>query len=405
MSSFARTFLIAAALCLCAPHAQAASQVDEEAALTDAERSVVRVSIIERTETGLRLVSYGSGFVVAPGVVATNFHVISKTLDDANALRSNMRVLVTPTPGSGAKAAAAEPRWFVSASDLALLTAPDLTAPPLPIARDLPGKTDRVRALGYPGQTDDMLRLSADEILQSQPPYPTTGQIALLSDRAVGGQAISTIFHTASISRGNSGGPLVDACGRLIGVNTWAGGSRVEENGYVAAAGSHFVATRRENLTQLLADAAIAVTVDAEPCALGGVGSTAEVEQKLSTLDTQLAQAQREVAETQRENAAVLREARETRQNTLNIAIGALAAVAVALVFLWRRGRPSKVPQHIPPQHLPPMDVPLQQESPAAVQKLDGARAPLRLSTPMLAVVLLVAVVAVLIVASTLTWR
>jgi len=395
MSSFTRTILVASTLLLCAFEARAASQTDEEAALADAERSVVRVSIIERTEAGLRLVSYGSGFIVAPGVVATNFHVISDTLDDAKAMRSNMRILVTPTPQSGGKAVPAEPRWFVSAADLALLMAPDLTAPPLPIALDLPGKTDRVRALGYPGKADDMLSLTADEIIQPRAPYATTGQIALLSDRAVGGLAVSTIFHTASISRGNSGGPLVDACGRLIGVNTWAGGAQVDENGYVAASGSQFVATRQENLTRLLADAAVAVNVDEAPCALGGAGSNPEVDQKLAALNDQLAQAQHKVAETQQENEAALREARKTRESTLKIAIGTLAAGAAASAFFWLRGRPSRFPQR--PHGW-------QGDAAAPGRPGEAQRRP-RLSKPMILAIVLAVTAAVLIVASTLTWR
>src|SRR3546814_1286076 len=36
--------------------------------------------------------------------------------------------------------------------------------------------------------------------------------------RAVDGVAM--LVHTAKISRGNSGGPLVDQCGRIVGINS-----------------------------------------------------------------------------------------------------------------------------------------------------------------------------------------
>ncbi len=34
-------------------------------------------------------------------------------------------------------------------------------------------------------------------------------------------QGAPVVIHTAAINRGNSGGPLADRCGRIVGVNTF----------------------------------------------------------------------------------------------------------------------------------------------------------------------------------------
>ena len=53
------------------------------------------------------------------------------------------------------------------------------------IADTQPGKEATVRALGYPGVTDEVRKLPLTEILRPQEPYVTPGSIALFSaDRA-----------------------------------------------------------------------------------------------------------------------------------------------------------------------------------------------------------------------------
>jgi serine protease Do len=67
----------------------------------------------------------------------------------------------------------------------------------------------RVVTLGYPGNFSD------------QPTLQTTdGQISAMGVDWTDGGYPDLIQHTATINHGNSGGPLVDLEGRLVGVNT-----------------------------------------------------------------------------------------------------------------------------------------------------------------------------------------
>ena len=46
----------------------------------------------------------------------------------------------------------------------------------------------------------------------------SAGEVSVVQVRSSG---LPVIIHTALISHGNSGGPLVDLCGRVVGINTW----------------------------------------------------------------------------------------------------------------------------------------------------------------------------------------
>ena len=71
-------------------------------------------------------------------------------------------------------------------------------------------------ALGYPGNVDLATARSAADFITPQSPVRSQGGYAGL--RML--QGTSVLLHTASIARGNSGGPLLDRCGRVLGVNS-----------------------------------------------------------------------------------------------------------------------------------------------------------------------------------------
>lgn len=242
----AAAFLLAAMLALAGSAAAQAPSID------DAERATVRVAVIvEDPTSGRMLYGTGSGFVVAPNLVVTNAHVVAAAHQQAN-----FAVAVVPPEGQGL--IPAQIVQFSPLSDLALLEfrgGPDIT--PVTISTLDPHPGDSIVALGFP-DVDDLHR-PADELVRPTLASRTTGSIASLRDRAPTGDPIPTINHEAVISSGSSGGPLLDECGRVIGVNTWhARGEDTQE--------SRSVASRATLLLQFLQDAGVRPQTTGQRC-------------------------------------------------------------------------------------------------------------------------------------------
>lgn len=157
------------------------------------ERSVVRIAV--EAEQGEAI---GSGFVVGrEGAVLTNYHVIEGAASAVVQFRD------------GTKAAVTGVLKLDDQRDLAVVKI-DLPADrlvPLPLANDLPRKGEKVAAFGAP----QGLSFSASEgIVSAVRPAEEVDQAA--------GTYIQT---TAAISGGNSGGPLVNMFGEVVGANTF----------------------------------------------------------------------------------------------------------------------------------------------------------------------------------------
>lgn len=153
----------------------------------------------------------GTGFLIGDGLVATNYHVISSATEARVRFRSGAAYEV-------AGYAALEP-----AADLAILQVknvpPHQPTLPLQFSED-PPQLSTVVAIGHPhgisfSPTDGKVsRVLGEEEL---PPRVRRFLQQLLPDS----QGTRWIQHTAAISEGNSGGPLVDHAGRVVGINTW----------------------------------------------------------------------------------------------------------------------------------------------------------------------------------------
>ena len=325
--------MLALTLGLAAPlAAQTQAPVDTIDPLHQAERGVVRVVTISLDAVGAPTgLETGSGFAVAPGLVVTNRHMV---VGAPQAIQ--VETFVIPERDAGGQALRALVRQTWEDADLALLAAPSLTSPAMTIAETQPGKEATVRALGYPGVTDEVRKLPLTEILRPQEPYVTPGSIALFSAVAPGGARIDTIFHTAPINPGNSGGPLIDACGRVIGVNTWGAGEQMGDDGQMTTPQGQFIATQSSVLTRFLTDANVKASFGAGPCV---PASVQVLQDRLKSDETAIAGEKDQLTrlETELQGAEV-----KERQTSVTLSIVGAALGVLIVILLALRLRPGR---------------------------------------------------------------
>ncbi|WP_225205943.1 S1C family serine protease [Novosphingobium huizhouense] len=245
MSKLVARLLAALALVLLAPSALA-----DPADIAAASRSVVRVVILETDGTRASIVGHGTGFAVAPNLVVTNAHVVEQLQEDDSLLVG----VVPPQGRAGVQASlvATSPR-----NDLALLRIDGKGM--LPAATLYPGAVQdsaEVFAVGYPGNVDMAQGLSMADLVTPQAAVKTRGYVS--AGRS--SKQFDTILHTAPLGSGNSGGPLLDSCGRVVGVNSFG---TVSDNGTDS---SFFFAISMRELAAFLRQAGVEPHTSGLPC-------------------------------------------------------------------------------------------------------------------------------------------
>jgi S1-C subfamily serine protease len=300
--------------------------------ISAAGRSVVRVVVVAFEDGEIVDFGHGSGFAVAPNRIVTNAHVVAL----AAQYPKNTAVGVVPSEGSqsfGARVIAMDPR-----RDLALVELEEGTLPAVPLYVGPLEDGSPVAALGYPGNVDLATASSASDYIRPLPPTRSTGIFSNI--RPING--VTTLLHTASIARGHSGGPLLDPCGRVLGVNTL-----ITAGGEGAGASFYFAVSNRD-LAAFLREAGQAFQNVSTPCvsmaeSLRGDEARAMAEARAR----QAEQAERDRAAREAGDRALARsdEAREAR---LGIAIVLLVLSLVAfgaggIMLVKDRQRPALI--------------------------------------------------------------
>ena len=167
---------------------------------------------------------FGSGFFVTPRKIVTNGHVVQ----DAATRGSEVFVV---NENIGVHRAKVSDIQFSGdyAEDFALLSLDEQVGIPLTLVNvQSPGdyKLDKVFAAGFPGSViesdEDFINLLQTNEFSVPDLVITDGTVS--SHQKVFGEVLAFV-HTAQISGGNSGGPLVNQCGNVMGMNTFINSS------------------------------------------------------------------------------------------------------------------------------------------------------------------------------------
>ena len=209
------------------------------------EQSTVRIIALKGKSGGT-----GSGFFISENLIVTNRHVIAE---------ADPKTVFITSQYLGGKAIKVEvlattPDSEFGNPDFALLK---VSALPKPIkvlsVGDDPPILQNVYAAGYP---DAALTFDSNDVAPST--VYSHGDVSVIQKQSNG---MSLVVHGANISPGSSGGPLVNSCSTLVGVNTFLS----KKTDYTA---STLYALSAQNLRQFLDAKQVQYTKSSSECNL-----------------------------------------------------------------------------------------------------------------------------------------
>ncbi len=316
----------------------------EPADIDAAARGVVRIVIFEKNGDDLYPLSHGTGFAVSPQRIVTNAHVVRDAMFGGEFEGDRVIGIVPPDGDAPAFASIVS---IDQGTDLALLAIEGkLRLPPLTLAGGSPGGSgDSVTSVGYPMNVDRAQGLSIADIVRSQPPVKSRGFIS--GERP--SRQFDTILHTAPIARGNSGGPLLDNCGRVLGVNSFG----AESDGTDA---EFYFAVSNKELMPFLRAHKVSARINDMPCRSLAELDEAERERRDAAAETarQQMQARSEAANERRarlqlEAELTVQEERENRiAASLLLLLGAIGLGVLGYMLAQRREKQLATGETVP---------------------------------------------------------
>ncbi len=189
----------------------------------------------------------GSGFFVAPNYVVTNHHVLRRATPGSEALVISKHL---KTGYVGTVVATSQPGQATQA-DFAVIevNVPAGSVRPLPVASEPPALSEVVAA-GYPviatALDRNLHKLAAGDLKAAPEVVLTKGTVSAVQNKE---RNTPMVLHSADISAGNSGGPLIDACGRVVGINTFLVSTQQATKANYALGGSWLAAFLRGSKT------------------------------------------------------------------------------------------------------------------------------------------------------------
>ena len=317
-----RFILFVLALIIAAPAFAQASDIGA------VSRSVVRIAVFSSEDGERKFVGHGSGVAVAPDKIITNAHVVEGANYDGT-------MTFTIVPSEGTKSYEAKLLKWSPGNDLALLQlSGGARMPAASLFTGTVGDGADVFAIGYPANVDIALEEGEADMLRPQTPVKTRGAVS--AGRS--SKTFDTLLHTAPIAPGNSGGPLVDPCGRVVGINSF--GSNATIGG---GAEFYFAVSVREVATFLRAQNVGFIAATGE-CRSVAELTRAEAERE-ATQRAKIEQENRVAAEIKNGAEGKIRQAAEhdiitSRENRIMLSalmlVLALGAMGAAFTF-WER--------------------------------------------------------------------
>jgi serine protease Do len=279
-----------------------------------AARSVVRVVVLATDESGTRQdLGMGSGVAISPTRIVTNAHVVEAAVERGG--------FVGIVPSEGRKRYVGEVVAYSAALDLAIIALKSGSITPATIYGGTMADGAAVAALGYPYGVDRAMASGVDDVIRPQSPVKSLGHVGGRRTN----ERFDTVLHDAAIGRGNSGGPLIDACGRVVGINSFLSISEGIDSTFA------FAISARE-LNAFLVKSKVAASVSTAPCLSQGDVAAREAELTRADQDAAATEARRaegDVAKAATEKAKLRDTIIGERENAM-----AIAALLLALAVL-----------------------------------------------------------------------